>query len=65
MRRSEQETPFDAFLSIEDAASLLGVSHMTIRRMIGDGRLVPMRKFHRTLIQRTQVDRLKLQRGKA
>jgi len=65
MRRSEPETPFDAFLSIEDAASILGVSHMTVRRMIDDGRLAPLRKFHRTLVSRSEVERVRIERAKA
>ena len=45
-----------------EAARLLGVGYATLYRWIKDGRLIPLRVGGRTLIPKTEVERLKGER---
>lgn len=65
MNRVPAEPDLSGLITIEDAASILGVSGMTVRRMIDAGRLTRWRKFNRTLVSRPQVEQVKRERGKA
>lgn len=46
------------FLSLIDAARLLGVSRWTVQRMLADGRLKSTKFGQRRIISRTDIDNL-------
>lgn len=46
------------FLSIDEAGILLGISRRTIYRMIDKGRLKPGKAGKRTIIKRSEIDKL-------
>ncbi len=46
------------FLSVQDAAELIGVSRWTINRMIKRGELQIHKFGRKKIIQRTQIDKL-------
>jgi excisionase family DNA binding protein len=49
----------DELLTVQSAATELGVSHMTIRRWIGAGHLKPLRPGREYLILRRDLERLR------
>ena len=55
----------DNILDIQEAASALGVSYVTIYRWIKSGKIVPIRIAGRTLIPKSEIERLKSVNKKA
>jgi len=43
----------------KEAAKLLHISYMTLYRWIKDGKIIPLKLNHRTLIPKSEINRLK------
>jgi excisionase family DNA binding protein len=48
----------DDLLALDDATHALGIGIATLYRWIKSGKITPLRLGHRTLIPKTEVDRL-------
>jgi len=62
--REKQLTPFNPivkqkeFLSVEDTCQLIGASRWTIYRLIADNKLTAAKIGSRTIIKRSEIDKL-------
>jgi excisionase family DNA binding protein len=55
----ESEDLFD----VEEAAGLLGIGYATVYRWISSKKIIPVRMDNRTLIPRSEVERLKREKA--
>ncbi len=60
--RDPLKTNLDGLITVEHAAHILGVSGMTVRRMVAKGGLHPWRQLGRLLVSQPEVERMKRQR---
>ena len=44
---------------VSEAAKLLGIGYATVYRWIANGKIIPVRMDNRTLISRSEIERLK------
>lgn len=58
LRKGEMASERRSALSMAEAAAALSISTKTLRRMVAEGRLRPMRVGRRVLVPRTELERI-------